>query len=54
LDAFTRLETVHGETLAVVRTTHAGEVESIRRELATASAWANRSWWRWLFGLPPA
>ena len=54
LDAFTRLETVHGETLAVVRTTHAGEVESIRRELATANAWANRSWWRWLFGLPPA
>jgi len=59
--AFTRLEAAHAdalkahaETLAVVRTTHAGEVDAIRRELATASAWANRSWWRWLFGLPPA
>jgi len=54
LDAFTRLETVHGETIEVLRTTHAGEVDAIRRELATASAWANRSWWRWLLGLPPA
>ena len=60
-DAFARLERAHAdalkahaETLAVVRTTHAGEVDAIRRELATASAWANRSWWRWLFGLPPA
>ena len=57
----TRLESAHAdalkahaETLAVVRTTHAGEVDAIRRELATANAWANRSWWRWLFGLPPA
>ena len=67
-DAFARLEAAHAETLnahadalkahaetlAVVRTTHAGEVDAIRRELATANAWANRSWWRWLFGLPPA
>ena len=54
LDAFTRLETVHGETLQVLMTTHSGEVDAFRRELATANAWANRSWWRWLFGLPPA
>ena len=54
LDAFTRLETVHGETIEALRTTHAGEVDALRRELVTANAWANRSWWRWLFGLPPA
>ena len=53
-DAFARLERAHAETLQVLRTTHAGEVDAIRRELATANAWANRSWWRWLFGLPPA
>ena len=44
----------HVEILQVLMTTHAGEVDSIRRELATANAWANRSWWRWLVGLPPA
>jgi hypothetical protein len=54
LDAFTRLETVHGETIEALRTTHAGVVDALRRELVTANAWANRSWWRWLFGLPPA
>ena len=53
-DAFARLERAHSETLQLLRTTHAGEVDAIRRELATANAWANRSWWRWLFGLPPA
>ena len=67
-DAFARLEAAHAETLnahadalkahaetlQVLRTIHAGEVDAIRRELATANAWANRSWWRWLFGLPPA
>ena len=67
-DAFARLEAAHAETLnahadalkahvqtlQVLMTAHAGEVDAIRRELATANAWANRSWWRWLFGLPPA
>ena len=53
-DAFARLERAHAETLQVLRTTHAGEVDVLRRELVTANAWANRSWWRWLFGLPPA
>ena len=53
-DAFARLERAHAETLQVLMTTHVGEVDSIRRELATANAWANRSWWRWLLGLPPA
>ena len=67
-DAFARLEAAHAETLnahadalkahvetlQVLMTTHAGLVDVLRRELVTANAWANRSWWRWLFGLPPA
>ena len=53
-DAFARLERAHAETLQVLMTTHSGEVDALRRELATANACTNRSWWRWLFGLPPA
>ena len=59
-EAFARLEVAHAEalnahreTLEVLLSTHAGEVGGLRDELATANAWANRSWWRWLFGLPP-
>jgi hypothetical protein len=52
-DAFARLEVAHRETLQVLLSTHAGEVDGLRDELTIAKAWANRSWWRCLFGLPP-
>ena len=45
---------VHADAFARLEKAHAGELDALRRELATANAWANRSWWRWLFGLPAA